>query len=111
MLFEKSIFVSKRRSKQAFLQFDITKNHFEYMNISRLSLLELEAFGQWSKRMVAFILRFGIHSPYVPKNPYFEGYAIRLLGFDCKMEAKLEKEELFLPPPYQTSCRDNKLSE
>ncbi|CAL1289823.1 unnamed protein product [Larinioides sclopetarius] len=48
----------------------------------------------------------GIHSPFVPNNPRFDGQAIypgKSYGFVVEMD----QEEHRLPPPYQTSCRDN----
>ncbi|GBM06150.1 hypothetical protein AVEN_265206-1 [Araneus ventricosus] len=97
-------------SKLAFLEFDLTKIHSDHVSMSRLSLLGFESVCPLSERQVESILHFGIHSPYVPIDPYFEGFAIRL-GFDYKVDIQLEKEEHLLPPPYQTNCRDYETSE
>ncbi|CAL1289852.1 unnamed protein product [Larinioides sclopetarius] len=52
----------------------------------------------------------GIHSPFVPNNPTFDGTAI-YPGKAHEFQVELDREEHRLPPPYQTNCKDNGPSE
>ncbi|GBM61345.1 hypothetical protein AVEN_150491-1, partial [Araneus ventricosus] len=75
---------------------------FEYA----VSLRELLLFETIDRPQVFL----GIHSPFIPMNPVTNGHAL-IGGYNYRFEVQLEKEEHLLPPPYQTSCKDNGPSE
>ncbi|GBM62235.1 hypothetical protein AVEN_44032-1 [Araneus ventricosus] len=90
---------------------DIKEIDFNYSTGSlimrfKLNLYEIKLFYA-SDRPQVFV---GIHSPYVPDNPMIGGQAI-YPGNRYEFIVELDKEEHRLPPPYQTSCRDNGPSE
>ncbi|GBN83809.1 hypothetical protein AVEN_189720-1 [Araneus ventricosus] len=87
--------------KLATRRFDTTHLREYFMGRYPLQIRKLESFYPWGKlsAMVDF------HSPFVPTNILMDGQ-ILTSGFVHVVDVQVETEELLLPSPYQTNCRD-----